>query len=149
MGPIGLPGGTSTDGPGGCPANLLDIFGLSDTRFDRIVYVCSVKSNRHMSTTKTTKAPAKTAAKKGANAKGANSTKGANAKGANSRGANSGALKPSEMAKALGLTRVGFNQWKNKDSVVVARTDGKKLAATKKGAELKFDPMAEFAKLNK
>jgi hypothetical protein len=104
-----------------------------------------------MSTTK--KTAAKTAAKKtGANAKGANS-KGANSRGANSRGGansnRSGALKPSEMAKALGLTRVGFNQWKNKENVVVARTDGNKLAATKKGSELKFDPMAEFGKLNK
>lgn len=103
-----------------------------------------------MSTTTKTKATAKTAPKKSAatKAKGANSTKGANSRGANStKGANSGTMKPSEMAKALGLTRVGFNQWKNKDSVVVARTDGKRLTATKKGAELKFDPMAEFAKL--
>lgn len=90
-------------------------------------------------------------AKSGANSKGANAKKaGANSKGANAKApkANGGALKPSEMAKAIGLTRVGFNQWKNGKNEVVARTDSDQgiLVPTRKGTELGFDPMAEFKK---
>lgn len=116
----------------------------------------------------TTKKPTSTTAKKtGANAKGANAKKGANSKGANAKGANSkganakavtkpaakansGALKPSEMAKKIGLKRVGFNQWKNGKDEVVARTDSDQgiLVPTRKGIELGFDPMAEFKKAN-